>query len=248
MNLEYLIGTVNETEFLTNDYLRGIADNYPQIIDTLFKILYYCGELSSVDTDYGEFQSFCFDSYVQIPYTAWVIFELYNKGYYLEAVTLLRNMLEVFVQLKYFFKYPDKISQHLTVRYISFSTMFNEFTSKDFYRIHYGHLLSSFAHGKLAKNIFRYERPSSNDRNTIMGCKFNPDNATYVMNQTIPLLFGYLSHFPIFFPNNTLGADKNISDYNNSVDWIRRFMADHKKTFPSSLSWYNDMDKLIYPQ
>lgn len=161
---------------------------------------------------------------------------------------MYRHSLEVFVQLKYFYKYPEKLKEHLTGRYINFSTMFIEFTSIDFYKKHYGELLSSFAHGKLAKNIFRFENISRTDRKTVMGCQFNPDHATYVINQTIPLLFGFLNQFPIYFPNNNLLKDSTTyNSYSIVIDWMKNAMVNHKETFPHSLSWYEDIDKLIYP-
>lgn len=248
MGLEHLYLTEQETEFITSYYLKGITDNYPEIIDVFFKLPHFFGELEPPDSPYGTFQSFCLDSYIQAPYTFWIIFDLYQKGYYLEAITLYRHSIEIYVQLKYFHKYNDRIAEHLTGNWISFKKLFMEFTSEEFYSKFYGHLLSSFAHGKLAKNIFRYENISSPERSIIMGCKFNSDNATYIMNQNIPLLFGYLNHYHIFFPKNDLQKDQVINNrYEQMMAWLKLAMDDHKKTFTQSLIWYKDMDKLIYP-
>lgn len=246
MNLDYLMDTELVTKVNTDGYLAGIAEHYPDIIDIFLKLQYFVGELDLVDTKFGQFQSFCFDSYIQAPYTFWVTFNLYQKGYYLEATILLRHSLEVFIQLKYFYKYPEKLKEHLIGRFINFSTMFKEFTSKEFYEVHYGHLLSSFAHGKLAKNIYRLEQ-NIDSRSIIMGCQFNPDHATYIINQTMPLLFGYLNLFSVFFPNNTLNqSGVHYTNYTESLDWLKLLMADHKKTFPKVLDWYEDIDSLIY--
>jgi len=68
MGLDYLISTIQDTEFETDNYLEGIRDNYPKIIDVFFKLPYYVGELDSVDNELGEFHSFCFKSYLQAPY------------------------------------------------------------------------------------------------------------------------------------------------------------------------------------
>ncbi len=244
----HLLNSEDKTAFDTNHTLKGVAANYSDIINVLFKLPYFKGELEIVDTPIGDFQSFCYDSYIQAPHTFWVIYDLYQKGYYIEATTLYRQLLEVFVQLKYFHKYPEKTNEHLMGKYKTFKTMFTEFTSADFYDRQYGKTLSSFAHGKLANYILRYEKDSDKNKWTVvMGCKFNIDHATYVINQVIPLLFGYLNLFTTFFPKNILDEDKLIyQEYLKVLDWLKLYMKSHQEQNPDSIKYYEEINKLIY--
>lgn len=91
MNLDYLMDTELVTKVNTDGYLAGIAEHYPDIIDIFLKLQYFVGELDLVDTKFGQFQSFCFDSYIQAPYTFWVTFNLRDPRCLTPTYQLMKN-------------------------------------------------------------------------------------------------------------------------------------------------------------
>ena len=111
---------------------------------------------------------------------------------------------------------------------------------------YYGKQLSNFAHGKIGAMNFRIKRKSPTDVEVIMVPRFDTKLATYVINQVIALLFGYLNFFPKFFPEgfNSLKGDL-LEDYKHSKQWLQKCMNSHKKEHPRSLSWFKHMDKMI---
>lgn len=245
--LKELIESEIQTKAITRAELSGVANNYPLIIDVFFKLPYCIGKLEPVETPVGGFQAICFEHYVQAPYTFWTVYSLYEKGYYLESMILYRHLLEVLIQMKYFQKYPEKLKDHLLdKKRVSFKAMFDEF-SPGFYKTWYGELLSGFAHGKIPKSIFRFERPSPAEATTIMGCKFDIRHSTYVINNTLPLLFGYLNHFDPFFPKNNVKDKRTIATkFLEAKKWLTLCIASHKKSYPQSIDWYHHMEKFIY--
>lgn len=108
MSLSYLLQTEEETRAATRRELAGEHDHVPIIIDTLFKLPHLIGQLESINTPKGEVQAYCSECYVTAPYTFWCLYDLYERGHYAEAVILLRHLLETFVQMRYFWEFPQK--------------------------------------------------------------------------------------------------------------------------------------------
>jgi hypothetical protein len=132
---------------LSNEHLFGIADlarsealvlgqteaeaeaivrNYPGIIDTMLNFPYYWGELPAPETEEGLFSLFASSHFLQIPYTAWSLFDIWRRGYYLESSILLRSLLEILIQLRYFQCRPSVLEAHLHPEKgnVQFKTMF----------------------------------------------------------------------------------------------------------------------------
>ncbi|MFC5529791.1 hypothetical protein [Cohnella yongneupensis] len=244
LGIEFIEKTEYETIHISRSYLKGIHENVPNIIDTTFKLAYFTGDLGNVETPEGTFLSICKITYMQAPYTFWALYNLYEKGYYLEAINLYRHLIEAFIQLRYFYKYPSKLEEHIKqTKRINFSAMFNEF-SAGYYKRYYSNQLSEAAHGFIFKHMHRVDLDPSGKRRTVMGSQFDVDRATYVINNTIPLLFGFINWFPKFFNNNNLD-DETKCRITESISWLEIAMASHKRANTGSMKWYEHMDKFI---
>lgn len=248
--IEHLIQTENETAVKTQIRLAGNSDNLPIAIDTLFKILYFSGETEDVETPRGGFQSFCHTHYAQTGYTFWTIYNLYERGYYLEGIVLYRHLLEAFVQMRYFDIYPEKLERHVCAAKssdrVTFKTMFDEF-SEGLYHRYYARQLSEAAHGMVYKHIHRFRKEEPAKYTTVMGCQYNEVHATYLGNNMAILMFGYLNLFEKFFPNNTLISDEIVyKDYIHSKAWLERCMEGHRKINQDSEGFYAHINEFIY--
>lgn len=241
--IKHLIISEKHTANISEQTLKGIFLNYPKIIDVFLKLPYFVGELDSSDTEKGAVQATCQVQYSQSPYTFWSIYSLYEKGYYLEGIILYRHLLEAFIQMRYFNKFPNKLKDHvLQVKRVTFSAMFNEF-SPGFYKRYYSNQFSEAVHGLWFKDIYRNDR--ENNR-IIMGNEFNEEAASYIMNLSFPLLYGFLNWFERFFPNNTLGDNEEVyKTFEESKEWISNAMQLHKKANLKSSEYYVHLENFI---
>lgn len=243
--IEHLIESEEKTSAVTSNCLKGFAEHYLIILDVMLKFPYF-SKLEEITTLTGEFQSIAMISYIQAPYSFRSMYGLYEKGYYIESLLIYRHLIEAFIQLKYFHKYPQKLMEHIKqTKRVNFSVMFNEF-SPGYYKRFYCGQLSEAAHGLVYKDIHRVERFSKDTARTIMGCEFSEVRASHVMNQIVALMFGYINNFRNFFPNNNLDEDKKIlRKFNYVIEWLELSMEGHKKVNPSSLDWYRHMENFI---
>lgn len=250
LGITYLLQSEEKTLDYTRSLFSGLTEQYPIMVDVLFKLPYYTGELDTIETPMGIFQSHCYRCYLQAPYTFWSVYSLWEKGYYLESFILFRNLLEMFIQLRYFQKYPEKTQGHMNQALpenkkhrIAFITMFNEF-APGFYKDVYGPVLSGFAHGTTPGLIFRVE--SSSNLTVVMGNVFDDYKATFALNHILVLLFGYLNLFEFFFPKNALSKE-SLPALDASKTWLEHSMASHQKVNPNANSFYEHFNKIIYP-
>jgi len=242
-NLNHLTKSETKTKKITQNILEGVYTSFPNIIDVFFKLPYFFGELEHPDTDRGLYQSVCATHYFQAPYTFWTLYNLYEQGYYLEATILYRHLIEAFIQIKYFDKYSKKLIKQIKRK--NFKVMFDEFAPG--YYENYYNILCDAAHGGLFKDFCRFERKSTSVARTRMGCEFNAFIATFLINQSIALLFGYLNIFDKIYPKNTLKSEPTVhSTLNEAKGWLVSAMESHKKEYPKTLNWYKHMGKIIY--
>lgn len=248
MNIEYLETSEAETKELTWKVYATGNDKVCTIINLLFEMSYCFGTLENIETIIGNFQSTCSINYIQIPYTFYNVFNLYERGHYLECLILLRHILETLLKMKYLYKHLDKHDDHVYLQNkgkgkITFLTMFNEFGMKDFYDKFYGSHLSDAAHGIIMKDLFRSRRF---ENKTVMGSEFNQKFASYIINIIIALLSGYINHFPLFFQKNTMDQNANINNnYNSLRNWLSKTIEKHKTSIPDVTIWFDGIDKLI---
>ncbi len=206
MSLEHLSQTEEETAEQTwrlyggNGFIR-----MRNLINLFLRLSYFLKEDGiKPDSDDGYFQQRTYFTYLRLPYNYKVIYDLWLKGYYIEACVIFRHVLECFVQLRYFSKHREKVKAHMLATKlkgrISFKTMFEEI-AQDSYEFMYSKVLSHIAHGGIGASTFRGEYTSPTEGVINMGCKFNQIFSDYVINQTLSIGYGYLNYADEFFPS-----------------------------------------------
>jgi len=108
MNFEYLLQTESETIKISHDKHPGWFNYYNNLIDCLFHTVYYIGEEKEVESDEGYYMAFAHNQLLKLPYTVRAVTILTERGFYLESAQLVRHLLEVLVQLRYFNKHKEK--------------------------------------------------------------------------------------------------------------------------------------------
>jgi hypothetical protein len=182
--------------------LAGLAEWYPRSVDALLKMNYYRGKLSPPGTDRGRFEFFASSHYEQIPYTLWAVYDLMSRGFYLEASILVRSLLEILIQLRYFDACPAALPPDISgikdrSKRVRFKTMFDSL-APGFYERYYGNLYSGIAHGKGWQMLFRFR--SANDQfSVVYGNSYDEEKATFVANSALPLILGFLLRFTTAF-------------------------------------------------
>jgi hypothetical protein len=254
LNFDDILAGENRTIIHTRNTYRNVSSEIPLALNVLLQLNYFTGNCPDIKTDNGQFHSYCWHQYVNSPYSFRGCYMLWERGYYLEAGIIFRSLIERFIQIRYLHKNKNLVGQvwvgikpnAAKVERITFKGMF-ESIAPGYYEAWYGKLLSGFAHSKLAANIFRIKRSSPTDGKVVMVPSFD-ERGTMIINNVIPLLFGYLKFFPTLFPAGFKTIpNKLLAEYNESVDYLQGFMDGFKIKFPKSLQWFKYMDKIIKP-
>jgi len=247
MNFEYQLLSEEETQELTASKISGWLLNYPKHLDALFEVSYFLGQAKEVESSEGYFYTIGQGALIRLPYTIRAACLLIEKGFYFEAVSLVRNLYESLFQLRYFHKYPDKIKSHIMGKpRIRFKVMFEEI-APGFYEQEYGNALSEFAHGGATSSIFRTKYTSPAKGVTTMGSQYNEEGCSFSLNQIVAILFGILNYVPIFFPQYvSLVPPETEKKRKDSLAWLESGMKDHLKGKPKSSRFYNVVNPLIY--
>src|SRR5437868_13641283 len=98
----FIMLTEEEASCATCEHFGNFDWGALYIIDAMLMLPYFNGTLESINTDRGNWQTYCVGQYAQGPYTLLSAYHLWRKAYYLETAVLLRHLLEVFVQMLYF--------------------------------------------------------------------------------------------------------------------------------------------------
>jgi hypothetical protein len=245
MNLDYLIETEQETiEISLNTF--GKAKSYlDTLVDLLFNLNHFIDEKVELETTDHFFQVFAFNTYARTPYSLKVIGDLWVKGYYLEAIILIRHLLEGLVQVRYFYNHRDKISDHsLGIKRVSFKVIFEEIVP-GFYDAYYGKLLSSFAHGNFINALFREERESAEKATIIHGSKFNDKHSLSIIKQSLAYGYGFLNFMDIIFPSFKNKIEKDLSTKLKELlkELHSKFILDYEN--PEQIIFWKLMPQLI---
>lgn len=246
MSDDILYASEYDTFQKTEMRLRGVAEYFPRITDAFLKLPYYFGEVEELVTAKGEFQNIAKVTYIQLPYTFRSLCILYERGYYLEGMIILRHLIESFIMIKYFNKYPSKLVDHITqTKRVNFSAMFNEFSS-GFHDTFYKKQYSEAAHGLIYKDIHRTNREDKMNPIVQMGCDYNEDQATYLINNLIPILYGFINLFSEFYPLNTIKTDEKFSEELEIImKWLESSMEGHLNINEKSAVFHSHMKKFI---
>lgn len=241
MNFEYLLQTESETIKISHDKHPGWYNYYKELLNCFFHIVYFVGEEKEVESDDGYYMAFAHNQLLKLPYTTRAITILTERGFYLESAQLVRHLLEVFVQLRYFNKYKEKLNNYvLKKNKITLKTMFSEFNAVLYSNMYFA--LCEAAHGGFGSTVFRTIYTSATEGTTIMGSKYNEMFSNYILNQFIPLIYGILNFIPVFFryykdlipPNVELNRESSLIELKTMMN-----------TPPKSEEFLNEMKPLI---
>jgi hypothetical protein len=246
MSFNYQIESEAVTQETTYKNFNGLLSKYPKILDALFEINYFIGKANEVESLEGYFYAIGFHILKRFPYTARATCMLIEKGFYYEVISLIRNLYESFIQLRYFHNHPDMIRSHIIDHRIKFRTMFDEI-APGFYVEIYGKQLSEFTHSGFSSAIFRTNYTSPDVGETTMGNKFDKIYCTYSVNLIVPILLGVLNFVPVFFPQylSLVPNDTEIKR-KESIEWLSKAIKDHIAEKPISKNFYDLVTPLIF--
>jgi hypothetical protein len=194
----------------------------------------------------------CFERFYQAPYIFRGIFNLWQRGHYLEATILVRHLMEAFVQIRYFLERKGELKAHLirtpSQSRIQFRTMF-EAISPGSYQAY--KTLSALAHPGVGPGLFMFDY-SSDEPGTLasvrerMGCEFDVEYSSYVMNQVLKLIYGFLAYVPRCFGSYTSRVDsdterRRLEALAGLDDWGKRQTHKH----PHTRAFHEFMDKIV---
>ncbi len=208
LSMSYLVTSEESVVSQTHDHgaLATSTGLIYRASDTVLGLMYWLGPPPSVESHEGVYRTFAFERFGEAPYTVRAIDVLSVRGHYPESIALVRVLVESFVQLRYFGKFPDQLKSHLLatnvrdrVRWV---TMFDEFAPGFYSRIYSP--LSSVAHSGMGLSaLLPAESPTESQPAKTLGrygCEFNQGHAAFVVNMTAAVLRGFLAQFPTFFP------------------------------------------------
>ena len=112
-------------------------------------------------------------------------------------------------------------------------------------------MLSGMAHGGIAAGIFRsiYKTPVSGV--VRKGFKFDSKSLEGLIVQMVPILHGFLSHYPVFFPNNTLRKrSEDLVTYERALAWTTTELEEFSKRAKTEKArqWTGFMRMLSQPR
>lgn len=247
MDFEFLLASELDTNRESKTNFSDAESTITSYLNSFFKYSYYLKEDFEPESSDHYFHSFAFYTYYRLPYSIRAIYKLWEEGYYLESLIILRHIVEGFIQLRYFYKYKEKIEPHFAATRsrdrISFKTMFNEF-SDGFYEIMYGKFFSRFAHGHVVTSIFKAEFTPDKKQKLVYGSKYDDLKSRLVINQLGMYCYAYLNFIDVFFPKfaEELG-EEGYNEYVKELEKLREIMHQPKETEEQQ----KDYERMIQP-
>ena len=246
MDFQFLLDSEIETKSVTSKYIPLAESTIENFINLFFKYHYFMKENYIDESDEHYFHSFAYYTYIRMPYNVRSIYQIWEQGYYLESLILLRHIVESYIQLRYFYKYKEKVKTHFQAskasNRIKFKTMFDEF-APGYYEIFYGKFYSRFAHGHFVTSIFRANFKSKKGE-LIYGCEYNNVHSNLVINQLFTFCYAYINFIELFFPEfSKLMNTKEYEEYLNNLTFFRSKILVPK----DSEKLQDDFDKYVKP-
>lgn len=236
-----LIGTEEAVAGRIDNELYGFISNFQKSVNSLLRLMPYRGTFADPGSETGAVQAYSFTHLVQAPYTCRAAFLLWRRGYYLESLVLCRHLLEALLQTSYFQARPQDLEAHWTSKKrVQFRQMF-DLIAPDAYKGFYT-LLSDYAHGGITKNIVRFDREAGR---IVVGCEFNEELASHVMNVLTILVYGFLHRYYEFIPGPEALPTAISNQRMESLSWLEKSMSQHAEQFPRSRAWHKAIAPLI---
>lgn len=178
---------------------------------------------------------------LKLPYSVRAVTILLERGFYLESALIVRHILEVFVQLRFFNKYKNRLNKYVLKKdKITLKTMFSEFNLELYSKMYYA--LSEAAHGGFGSTVYRTIYQSPIEGRTIMGSEYNEMFSNYLLNQLAPLIYGILNFIPLFFGQYNNLVPEYIELKRKSLLMELKIMMESP---PKSKEFLNDIKPLI---
>jgi hypothetical protein len=248
MSFSYLQQSEAETMHRFTEALPSIQSGIPNLLDTLFRLAYFAKQQEAAGAT-DAFPYFVFERYVRLPYTVRATWIPVGTGYYAEGSVLVRLLLETFVQLRYFTTRREQLITHLNKKgqkgKVQFKTMFDEF-APDYYDGHY-RVLASIAHGGYGFSVLSgLSETTEGTRRTPAGCEFDENRCSYVVNQILMLISGYLTNVPEWFTQyQQLVPPEAETERLQTLETLKKWRTGHRATFPHSHGWVDSSDLLM---
>lgn len=216
-------------------------------LGTLFRLSYFAGQPAAPDGAHF----FTLERVTRLPYILRASWLTTRSGYYAESAVFIRAMLEAFVQLRYFNAHAGSLVPHLSSKtrkdQVSFFTMFQAFAA-GYYDDHY-RVLCSIAHSGAGLSVLSGMEEMNDGSGRMLppiGCKFDSDVSSYIVNHTMMLLAGYMTCFPIWFPDYAALVDEETEQRRNAaVDSFREWRAGLRANHPNTASWIERSEQLM---
>lgn len=247
MNFKIQVDSEESTQVKTLYEIPVWYLHYPTLLDTLFEVAYFVGSAEDATSPEGHFYTLGYTALVQFPYTIRATCTLIERGFYSEAIILVRNLYESFFQLRYFRRHQDAIMPHWQKkRRVRLKVMFEEI-APNFYEQIYGNQFSEFAHSGISSSMFRTKYKSPEVGETTMGSKYDEAGCTYSINKIIVISFGLLNHIPTLFPKySSLVEEITEAKRKKSLAWLESIMEGHIAEKPEAKEFYDLVNPLIY--
>ena len=251
MNHAYLLETEFAAEAAFENRLPKYQERLITYIDTLFSVSYFVDGNGPDPEDW--FPYIAWERLVLMPYSFRAFSTLAYRGYNPEGYMVLRHILEAFVQLRYFSVHRNLLRPHLEAKSakdrVRFKTMFEEF-APGYYEQFYS-LASGVAHAGMHLSVMSGMTmdPRAKKLNPPLGTEFNEKKASVVVNQSLMLMLGFLTHVPNWSPAYLA----NVSSKDPSVEAgrvvaiaeIEEWRQGHRATIASSHDWIDKSSLLM---
>lgn len=172
-------------------------------INIFFNLTHFLTEEIDPETNEGAFFNTAYSSYLRLPYTMYCIRNNWLNGFYLEAIVLLRHLIEGFACIRYFSNHKERVIPHYTAKRhrdrVTFREMFDEL-APGFYLKIYGKIYSNFTHGGVGTLATRVKYTSPTEGKVYVGCQFDETYSKMIIGQSNIYSYGYLCYLDEFFP------------------------------------------------
>jgi hypothetical protein len=177
---------------------------------------YHGGSGAETDSPDQVFSWWASERARQAPFSLRAAILLWDRGHYVECVGIIRQLLESFVQLRYFHLNRQTLKDHLMATRskgrVPFKAMFEAF-SPGFYDAQYGALYSNVAHSGMAFSAMMEWIPATEEQlaRTVprLRCEFRQGSATFAANVLVLLARGFLKQYPNWFAGYTAAASSD---------------------------------------